>query len=101
MNQEVKGHGTYQPVYQALQPANRCQVHTDLRHCGDPSAENYRIDSGTGQCMTKGWVFLGGLYYIADELRAEALCHSLWGSEIAQVYSDETDHIYYTEWGEL
>lgn len=98
MSQEVPEWSTHQLIFHALQPTNRCEVRTDLTQCGDTTAESYKVDSETGQCMTDGWVFLGGMYYIADELRAEALCRRLWSLGIAEAYHDETDDVYYTEW---
>ncbi|WP_237202012.1 hypothetical protein [Rothia nasimurium] len=98
MRQEVFVWNSHLLILNALQPANRCEVHADLRECGDRLAEDYRVDSETGQCMVEGWVFLGGMYYIADELRAEALCRRLWGAGLEEVYSKETDDVYYTEW---
>lgn len=98
MSQEIPIWSTHQLILHALQPANKCKVHTDLGECGDRFADDYRIDSETGQCMTDGWVFLGGMYHIADELRAEALCLRLWGGGITEFYRDETDDVYYTEW---
>ena len=98
MSQEAPEWSTHQLIVYALQPANRCEAHADLEECGDRLAEYYRVDSETGQCMTDGWVFMGGMYYIADELRAGALCHRIWGIGLEEVYSDETDDVYYTEW---
>lgn len=85
-------------ILQALQPSNRCSVHTDLSQCGDPLAEDYRLDSETGECMKEGWVFFGGDYHIAQEERAERICQTLWGAGLDQVYDDESDDLYYTEW---
>ncbi|WP_237243184.1 hypothetical protein [Rothia nasisuis] len=65
--------------------------------CGEFESE-HRVDSETGECMVEGWVFLGGLYYISNEQRAEELCRRLWGAGIEEVYSDETEDVYYSEW---
>lgn len=98
MNQEVHVWSINPLIFHALQPANRCEIHADLTQCGDTTADNYRVDSETGRCMSEGWAFFGGVYYIADEFRAEALCRRLWHAGIAEAYHDEADDIYYTEW---
>ncbi len=85
-------------VLYALQPSNTCKVHTDLTLCGDRFAEDYRIDTQTGQCMNAGWIFLDSYYYIASQDRAEVLCHQLWGMGLEEKYDDSCDDVYYTEW---
>lgn len=73
-------------------------IHSNPGACGDTTAENYRVDSETGECMKEGWIFFGGLYYIADEERAQRLSNTLWGLSLEEAYSDDSDDMYYTEW---
>lgn len=81
-----------------LQPSSVCGVHPSLEDCGDTGAEDYRIDSETGACIKEGWVFLGGMFYLADEERAQGLCQRLWGLSLEDAYDDASDDVYYTEW---
>lgn len=79
MSQEAPEWSTHQLIVYALQPANRCEVHTDLVECGDRFADDYRIDSETCQCMTDGWVFLGGMYYICRRAQSRSFMPSPLG----------------------
>ena len=35
-----------------------------------------------------------------EEEKAEALCYEVYGASIEEIYEDDDELVYYTEWGE-
>lgn len=82
------------------EPRESCSVHQDTRDCMNQELDNFRIDSQTGECITEGWCFDFGSFYIGDETRAQALCHEVYGVSIEEIYEEDDELVYYTEWDE-
>ncbi len=82
------------------QPRISCSVHENTNDCMNQELDNFRIDSQTGECITKGWYFDFGAFYIGDEERAESLCHEVYGVSIEEIFEEDDELVYYTEWSE-
>lgn len=74
-----------------------CTIHDTPQQCTDEKADNFRIDSQTGQCIWDGWVINEDIY-IGDEERAEKITQELWGQTIEEAYDDDSDTCYWTQW---
>lgn len=74
-----------------------CQLHDSPEQCADFDADDFRIDSQTGECMDEGWL-ISHDFYIADEQRAEQLTQALWGQTVAEAYAEDDATCYWTQW---
>lgn len=82
------------------EPRKSCSVHADTSYCMNQDLDNFRIDSQTGECITKGWYFDFGAFYIGEKSRAEALCHEVYGASIEEIFEEDDELVYYSEWSE-
>ena len=82
------------------QPRQSCSVHQNTNDCMNQDLDNFRIDSQTGECITKGWYFDFGAFYVGEEERAQALCLAVYGASIEEIYEEDDELVYYTEWNE-
>ena len=82
------------------QPRQSCSVHQNTNDCMNQDLDNFRIDSQTGECITKGWYFDFGAFYGGGEERSQALCLEVYGASIEEIYDEDDGLVYYTEWDE-
>lgn len=82
------------------EPRQAREVHEDTTQCMNRERYDFCIESITGECITSGWFFDEGPYYVAEEKIVQELCQRIYGCSIEEVHEDNDELVYYTEWDE-
>ena len=57
-----------------------------------------RVDSNSGELITSGWIVFWEYFGVKAE--AEEYCQKIFGGSIEEIYEDESEDVYFTDWFE-